>query len=274
MKNAIYLALIGVILISCNQDDDDGPNSSSNSNIPTEFRAFENIFNGNGIGAAVNLRDDVILLFNQNGDQYAWFEDNEIKAVYELNANESAFRTSALVSVGAAGLTSESQLVIFDTAGENFTFADFDANNVSGSWDETDLFSWTSESNAIAEWGDGSFALEGLSALWNLSDPGDTCMDATREIDIINMVDGDGDTMQPFSTDGNFFSNGPFPTDLFTAQNNCGGEDGAMPFERIGAVCSYIKADMIKDIIFSSDGKQFTFYTVSEGEFSEIFDLY
>lgn len=265
--------LISIILISCNKDNDDGPNNNSNSNIPAEFRAFEDLFNGNGIGAAVNLRDDVILLFNMDGDQYAWFEDNEIKAAFSLSENESAFNSSSLKTVGAAGLTSENRLVIFDAAGENFTFADFNTNNISESWDDEDFFSWNSESNPIADWGDGNYALDGLSALWNLSNTGDTCMAATVDIDIINMVDGDGDTMQPFSADGNFFSNGPFPTEIFSARNNCGGENGLMPFERIGAACSYVEGDEIRDIVFNADGNQFTFYTVSEGEFSEIYEL-
>lgn len=274
MKNVIYLGLIGIILVSCNKDDDDSPNNNSTSNIPSEFSAFEDSFDGNGIGAAVNLKNDVILLFNIDGDQYAWFENNEIKAVFHLDNNESAFRSSALETVGAAGLMSETRLVIFDAAGENFTFADFNANNVSGNWDEVDFFSWTSESNPIAEWGDGNYALEGLSALWNLSNVGDTCMAATVQIDIINMVDGNGDTMQPFSAQGNFFSNGPFPTQIFTARNNCDGDDGMMPFEEIGAACSYVDGSEIKDIIFNAEGNQFTFYTVSEGVFSEIYDLY
>jgi hypothetical protein len=274
MKNVILLALMGMILFSCNKDDDDGPNSNSGSNIPAEFRAFKELFNGNGIGAAVNLKDDVILLFNIDGDQYAWFEKNEIKAVFDLDDTESAFRSSSLETVGAAGLMSETRLVVFDAAGENFTFADFNANNVSASWDDAGFFSWTSQSNPISEWGDGNYALDGLSALWNLSNTGDTCLAATVQIDIINMVDGNGNTMQPFSAQGNFFSNGPFPTQIFTARNNCGGDDGIMPFDRIGSACSYVDASEIKDIIFNAEGNQFTFYTVSEGVFSEIYDLY
>jgi len=274
MKNVILLALMGAILFSCNKDKDDGPSNNSGSNIPAEFKAFKDLFNGNGIGAAVNLKNDVILLFNIDGDQYAWFEDNEIKAVFSLDDNENAFSSSILETIGAAALMSETRLVIFDATGENFTFADFNSNDVSGNWDDADFLSWTSQSNPISEWGDGNYALNGLSAMWNLSNTGDTCMAATVQIDIINMVDGNGDTMQPFSAEGNYFSNGPFPTEIFTARNNCSGEDGMMPFEEIGAACSYVNGGKIKDIIFNAEGNQFTFYTVSEGVFSEIYDLY
>lgn len=277
MKKAVFLFLTGAILFSCNKDNNDKPEdpTSPTSNIPEKFRAFAGIFDGNGVGAAVNLRDDVILLFNQDGDKYAWFEDNEIKGVLNLDDNESAFRSSTIESVGAACLTSETTLYIFDLEGENYTFAHFNSENVSGSWDDEEFFDWSTGSSQTWQWGpDNTIALDRVSALWNLSDPGEDCFDAVFEIDMLNMADGNGDRMQPYSIKNFYFTDGPFPTENWTAENNCGGPDGIIPFNKISAACSYVQPNMIQDIVFNADGTKFSFYTVSQGEWSEIYSLY
>ena len=110
--------------------------------------------------------------------------------------------------------------------------------------------------------------------MWNLSNPGEGCFDAFLEYDVLLMADSNGDELQPYSIENFFFSDGPFPTEIWTAENNCGGPDGIMPFEAIGAATQYVLPNKIMNIFFNQDGTQMVFYTLSEGEFSEIYDLY
>jgi hypothetical protein len=85
------------------------------------------------------------------------------------------------------------------------------------------------------------------------------------------MANEDGDEIVEY-TSGEFQNEEDI--DEWTAENNCGGPDGLLPIENIGAICRYVKPNMIQEIFFNEEGTQFCFYTVSEGIFSEIYDLY
>ncbi len=276
MKKVLFYLLFSLVFIACNKDDDDTKTTAPAENpIPQKYRGLQGIFDGNGIGAATDLGMGVMLLFNQDGDKYAWYEDEEVKVVLDLDDSESIFRDSQLSSVGAACLTTASRLYIFNTEGEQYTFTDFDATDVEGGWNDEDLFEWSSGFSNTNQWGpDNTIAFDRVSAMWTLANPGDGCFDAFIEYQTMNMADGNGDQMQPYDIPGFFFSDGPFDTDLWTAENNCGGADGLIPFDRISAACRYIEPNRIDELLFSADGTQFCFYTVSEGIVSEVFDLY
>jgi hypothetical protein len=277
MKNLFYLLAVTVFLFSCSKDDDQ-PNpapSEPQNTLPEKYRAFKNIFDGNGVGAAADLGMGVILLFNQDGDRYAWFEDGEIKVELDLDDSESIFRDAPLQSVGAAALTRDNRLYIFNEEGERFAYCNFEADEVERGWNDEDLFSWNSSSNPTNEWGpDNTIAFDRVSAMWTLANPGEGCFDAFVEYRTMNMADGNGDRLQPYDIPGFFFSDGPFDTDLWTAENNCGSADGLIPFDRISAACRFIEPNQVDEILFSADGTQFIFYTVSVGEVSEVYELY
>jgi hypothetical protein len=276
MKKFVFIFAMGLALASCNKDSDEPNNNEAPANpLPEQYRALRGIFDGNGVGAAADIGMGVILLFNQDGDRYAWFEDGEIKVELDLDDSESIFRNSELDKVGAATLTTESRLYIFNVEGEQYTFANFNPDHVEEGWDDEDLFDWSQGVSQTYQWGpDNTIAFDRVSAMWTLANPGDGCYDAFVEYRTMNMADGNGDRLQPYDIPGFFFSDGPFDTRLWTAENNCGGPDGLIPFDRIGAACRYIEPNKIEEILFSVDGTRFCYYIASVGEVSEVFDLY
>lgn len=276
MEKIICFLAVGLILASCDKDDD-GPNQHApvSNNLPDSYQAWQGIFDGNGVGAAADLQSGVILLFNQDGDRYAWFEEGEIKVELGLNDNESIFRNAQLQSVGAATRTEEGRLFIFNKEGEQYTYADFDPDEAEGGWTNQDLFTWSTAFSESQEWAaGGSMAFNRISAMWTLTNDGGECNQAFVDFETIYMANGNGDQLQPYFIPESFFSDGPFDLSLWTASNLCGGPDGVMPFDQIGAACRNIGDNQIEEILFSADGTQFCYYTVSAGEVSEIFNLY
>jgi hypothetical protein len=262
-----------VAISSCKKEDTPAPATPIDT-FPAEFQALRGIFNGEGIGAAVNLSEDVILLFNLDGSRYAWFEENEIKAEYQLSDNDGHFDGLAFNDIGAAVLMYEYRIYFFDEDGERYTSADFDPENVEGGWNNSNLFSFNSGFSEVESWGpDNTIPYFEVGAMWNFSDPGTDCFDAEENYDGMWIVNGAGTKMiywQPLT----FVWGDEYDTEDWTAENNCGGPDGLMPYDRIGAACRYVKPNLIQELFFNEDGTKFWYYTVSEGVFSEVLSLY
>lgn len=275
MKRFLSLATVSFLLFSCNSDDDNdsSPSTSTQSEIPSEYQALEGIFNGNGVGAATDLGVGVVLLFNQNGNQYAWFEDEAIQATFSISDEASIFRDLPFTRLGAATRTAEGRLCVFDSEGERFAFADIDTDAVTGGSSNPDILSWEAQSEQTENWM-GSSAFNKISAMWTIANPNDACFGATIEYEEILMANGEGTRLQPYFIPGQFFSNGPFDVNILVIENNCGGQNGVNPFTSISAACRYIEPTRIDELLFSANGMQFCFYTVSEGVVSEVYDLY
>jgi len=240
--------------------------------IPEEFQAFSGIFDGEGIGCAVNLTKDVLLIFNKSGNKYAWFEEQEIKVIQDVTDNDGPFQDCPFNNIGAIGHWVDSRIYFFDDEGENYSYFDFDPEDVEGSWNDNSLFVFASNSWETYQWGpDNTCPFAKIGAMWAYSSPGTNCFDAAEYEGAIWMANEDGDEIV-------YYTNNTFQDekdiDEWTAENNCGGPDGLIPFTNIGAVCRYVKANMIQELFFTEDGTQFCYYTVSEGVFSEIYDLY
>lgn len=277
MKNTVLLTLLASLLFSCTKDDTPPTPTpgSTGPTIPTEFQAWAGIFNGNGIGAAVNVTEDVILLFNQDGDTYAWFEDNEIKATDAINSATSIFSGYALGDVGAATLQNNSTLYFFGTDGDEYQVAGVDVNDFEGRWNEPGLINMNPTTFALTVWGpDFTCPFARIGAMWNMSNPGNSCFDQSQDIENLWMVNDLGDEVVRYNGANGGFFHPDEELENWTAENNCGGPDGLVPFTHISAACRYVLPNKIQDIFFSADGKQFCYYNVSEGVFTEIYDLY
>ncbi|MEM9052828.1 MAG: hypothetical protein AAGC47_12315 [Bacteroidota bacterium] len=279
MRNAILLLSITILLFACDKDDDNPSNSSTpaENNLPERYKSLKGIFNGNGIGAAATLGEGVILFFNQDGDQYAWYENQEIKVVRNVDDSESIFRNGPFTSIGAAARTSQGRLALVNSTGNLFYSVNFTPSSIEGGWSNPDLITSSDPQRSITFWGESggnTISFNTVSVLWNLTRVGDECLEAEVEFERVYMANGVRNEMQPYFTPGDFYSDGPFNINLWRATNRCGGNDGTIPFTSISAAARNIRSNSVEEILFNADGTQFCFYTVGEGVVSEIYDLY
>lgn len=275
MKNSIYILSLLLVLASCKKDDPSPQETSPLPILSSEFPALANLFDGNGIGAAINLHEDVLLLFNMDGDRYAWFEDNEIKATYDLSYSNGPMGSVSLNSIGAGVIqNNSSSAYFFDTSGGTYTVGSFDNDNTEGHWDDPQLFTFSAVFDLTIYGPDNTCPFDGIGAARPLTFAGTDCFDAQVNENHIIMFNMAGDQFVWYSfSDGGLFHN-VVELDNWFAENNCGGPDGILPFDAISACCRYVTPARIQEIFFSEDGMQFCYYSVSEGVFSEVYDLY
>ena len=261
-------------VVQCDTTHTDSTNADSTTIfLPTEFMEWANIFEGEGIGAAVNLSEDILILFNLEGDRFAWFEDQEIKAVYDLNENNHVLEGYPFSHVRAALLMDGDDLYLFDEDGQSFAIAyNFNPNQTAGSWDDDDFLSFDEDTYTIQDgWIFGyDFPFNQIEAAWNYSNDNGSCFDALA--DAFYSWLSNGYEIGRYETGNSSDAN--YDLENWTAENNCGGPDGLIPFESLGAACRYMKPNSIQEIFFNEDGTQFCYYNVSEGVFSEVYNLY
>jgi hypothetical protein len=275
MKNSIFYLFTILLLFSCKKDDPVPlDNTPAGQTLPTQFSSWAGLFDGNGVGAAVNLTEDIVLLFNIDGDRYAWFEEGAIQVERDMDAPDSHFADLPLDMIGAAVVLNNGQLYVFNGTGDMYTNINFSVGDVDEAWDDPTIFSYASV-HPLYIWGvDNSCPFDAITAAWSYSDPGTTCFDATSEQLNIWMISETGDeyTRWAFPNGGTFLETDELEN--WIAENNCGGPDGLLPFEFITAACRFISPNQIQEIFFGPDGKQFCYYSVSEGVFSDIYNLY
>jgi len=276
MKKSILALLCVATLFSCKKEDT-APQSNTPTNPPVEsdFVALNGVFDGDGVGAAVNLTEDIVILFSQDGERYAWFEEGLIQLERDMNAANSHFADLALDGIGAATVLNNGQLYAFDLTGDMYNKIDYSVAAVDEGWNDPSVFSFNSPVYPIAIWGvDNSYPYEAVTAAWSYSDPGTSCFDATSEQLNIWMMSESGDEYArwSFPNGGTFVESDELEN--WTAENNCGGPDGLMPFNAISAAFRIIHPNKIQEVFFNEDGTKYCYYAVSEGVFSEIYDLY
>ncbi|MFK7756668.1 MAG: hypothetical protein AB8B53_07030 [Flavobacteriales bacterium] len=241
--------------------------------LPEEFQAWAGIFDGDGVGAAINLTEDILVLFNLDGTKFAWFEDQEIMATYNLSDNNHFLENCPFSAISAAMVLNTDRFYIFNEDGSEYTAASFNVEDVEGSYNDDDFMTFTENVFALEFWGDDSIPFSNIGAMWNYSAPNNSCFDATEDWNYYWMVNGSGtEVIQYFSPYGTF--NEPIEIENWTAENNCNGQDGLIPFTTVGAACRYKKPNTIQEIFFNQDGTQFSYHNVSEGVFSEVYNLY
>ena len=275
MKQFMLILALVLSLAACKKEEttttpdtsDPGPAWSE------KYTALAGIFEGEGIGAACNVSDDVVVFFNVEGTRFAWLEDAEIQWVGSVNDATSPFEDCPISNVGAAVITNSNRFYVYDLDGENYVGSTI-SNDLTEGWMNPDLISWYSSTSQTYQWGDdGTNPFGTIGAMWRFSNTGSDCFDASESSQFTWMLNGNGTKVSRY--DG---SNGEFDEELplsnWTAENNCGGPDGLLPFESVGAACRIVYPNMIQDVFFNSEGTQFCYYSVSEGVLSEVFDLY
>ncbi len=289
MKNLITLLILSTLLFACKKEkpadnitneyytvvecDTTTHDSLETILLPTEFQDWANIFDGEGVGAAINLTEDILVLFNLEGTKFAWFEDQQIMAEYDLSQNNHFLENCPFSTITAGMVINQNRFYIINEDGDEYTSGTFDVANASGSFDDDDFLNFSGSTNNLSEWGDDSIPFSGIEAMWNFSYPNSSCFDAMADYDYYWMIDANGDEIVSyFSPYGSFEPS--YEISNWTAENNCNGQDGLIPFDAVGAACRYVKPNTIQEIFFSLDGTQFCYHNVSEGVFSEVYNLY
>jgi len=277
MKKSILLFAIALTLFSCKKEDpviEPIIDPVSTVNLPADFAALEGIFDGNGIGAAVNLTEDIVLFFNMDGDRYAWFEENQVHVVKSLDDPEGHFANYSGTTVGAAVLFNGTTLYFMDAPGNIYRTANFNVQDVDEGYIDFDVFTFSTNSHDLTEWGpDFTCPFPQVSAMLNWSQP-NSCFNASEDTQWTAMINGNGDEFSwYYSPDGGNFGT-PEEIENWVFENYCNGPGGILPFDRISAACRYVKPNGIQELFFNQDGKTFTIQNVSEGVFSEIYSLY
>jgi len=276
--------LVIIIFCACGKEDTDNSNDppmdDPTSEIPAPFTALKGIFDGHGIGAAVDLDEEVMLFFNMDGDKYAWFEKEEIKAIYDLKDPAGPLADIPISSVGAAarqeGTATIATVYFMTTQGDNYCAGKIDnANNVGGrtlnmqgKYDDTDAFTFSGSLHDLAVWGpDNTCPFTNIGAMKTLSSASSDCFDFTFAQYYFHMFNKTGNQYSLYWTrdGGEFTTREPLPFREWKAENNCGGPDGILPYSSISAAGTYLTKNILYDIFFNEDGKTLSFYKVSEG---------
>lgn len=275
MQRISFFFLILLVLASCKKDETPASdnNTPTTPALPEAYAALEGLFEGEGIGAAVNLTQDVVILFNMDGDRYVWLEDGEIQAEFNITDEGNLFEDCLFDHIGAATVTNNARVYVYDEDGEHYTYANFDPDEAPGAWNDESLLSWSEDSWNVELWGtDYTNPFNSIGCMWNFSNYGSGCFDAYEDSYTTWMVKGNGKEIVQYYNNGAFAE--PMDIEYFTAENNCGGPDGLLPFERIGAAFRIVYPNMIQDVIFNFEGTHFCYYSVSEGVVSEPYSIY
>jgi len=133
---------------------------------PVTFRPWVDLFE-DGVGAATNVRDDIVILFNGAGTEYAWFHDRQIKGdKFSVADTAGPLGDIPFDAVGSAVLFEEGNIYLMNKAGTKYAPYVFNSASVSGD-PPTTPFGNHSRVYDINEWGtsdDHPFAVEGMGA--------------------------------------------------------------------------------------------------------------
>lgn len=273
MKNLIFAFLAILIFSACSKDDDTSTNSNNNQNIPMEFAAFEGVFSGQGIGAAANIADDIILLFSSDGLSYAWYEDNEIKKTERIDKEDGLFDGLKLGAVGGAIDYEEERLIFFNKQGSIYQWSHIDPDAVVGSYDIDTLINFEQATFGLYEWGeDNSCPFDELGAIMGFSKFPEGCDEVGDDDDFLWMINDEGASLTMYNKENREFTEA-VELEQWRSTNVCGGSPVVFPLQSIGAACIYEDDTQSLQLYFSNSGKQFTIFNPATGSYSDIFNI-
>lgn len=272
MKKLLILTCVISITFSCTNAPiiSTGPQNT----LPAEFSALFNIFDGQGIGAATNINDDIMLFFSTDGTEYAWFEDNEIKKVASVDEENGLFDGMAFNNIGAIIDYEEEKLVAFNSSGGNYQWISLDPLAVPGASADNDLFTFGSV-YSLTDWGiDFSCPFEKVGAMFGFSKEAEGCT-ITEDDDLYMwMVNEDTDEIVRFIKESPGTFEEDLEIDVWRSNSICGGSPAIFPLAGIGAACVYDPdAGIYQELFFSPDGTEMVILTPSTGKFSEVHKL-
>jgi len=277
MKNVLILIGLTFLFISCSKESENTPPPPppvEENNLPTEFEALSNIFDGQGIGAATNINDDIMLFISIDGMQYAWFEDNEIKKTARIDEEDGLFDGLAFSAIGGMIDYDEERLIAFNKVGGTYQWINLNPDMVAGGSDIDTLFDFEEATFSLWEWGvDYSCPFDEITALFGFSKEPEGCT-ATEDDDLyLWMANDDGDAVARYIKEEAIFDEA-VELEQWRSNSVCGGSPAIFPLSGIGAACVYDPdGGLYRELFFSPDGLKMTILTPSTGTYSEVYDL-
>lgn len=275
MKNVFLLTLFLSILFSCTKDDPnvDIPDPIDNK-LPEDFKALFNIFDGEGIGAATNLNDDIMLFISTEGTEYAWFENNEIKRTGRIDEEDGLFDGLAFSTIGGMIDYDEERLVVFNKVGGTYQWINLEPDMIKGNYNSNSHFTFSEFTYQLWEWGeDNSCPFDEVSAMFGFSKEAKGCTVEEDDDLYLWMVNEDGDKVVRYIKEAAVFES-EIKIDQWRSNSICGGAPTLFPMSGIGAACVYDPdGGVYKELYFSPDGEKMTILTPSLESFSEVYDL-
>lgn len=168
LKRIFYFLLIASLAFTSCTEDEGTINKPEEpiDKTPEDFKVFKNIFDNVGVGAGVWLASDVIVLFDQTGNQYAWIENGVVMDKRSVEDAQSIFKSPQDDAVTAA-VMSYSTLYLFQSTEKHYRVVKFDDKNVKGKWNDPDFFDNSNISYALTVWGiDNSCPFSSVSAAY------------------------------------------------------------------------------------------------------------
>ena len=242
--------------------------------LPTEFKALFNIFDGAGLGAAVNLSDDVLLLFSKDGQEYAWFEDREIKRTGRLDEQGGQFENLAFSAIGAANPFNDDQIALFNTVGGTYQWLRFDSEMIKGNSSNNNLFELDNGTSSLWEWGnDNSCPFDKVGAVMPFSKTPEGCTSIGDDDDFIWMLNVDGDKLTRYKKETSDFDE-IVELEQWRSQNVCGGFPAIFPINTIGAACVFEEDGQdSQELFFTREGTEMVVLNGTRGIVSDVFSL-
>lgn len=214
---------------------------------PITFRSWVDLFE-DGVGAATNVRDDIVILFNGAGDKYAWFHDRQIKGEYSVADTLGPLGEIPFDAVGSALLFADGNIYLMNKEGTKYAPYAFTSGAVPGD-PPSSPFGTYSKTYDINDWGssdDHPFAVEGMGA-------------ATRRINIPSSI---GNSMYLFNNngdeyvryeDGNFYQ-------VTTDFADWGPTDQHEEFTVVGAATRIQLGSTEHNIFLNKEGTEFVIF--------------
>ncbi|PWN06588.1 thiol-activated cytolysin family protein [Rhodohalobacter mucosus] len=213
---------------------------------PVTFKPWVDLFD-DGVGAATNVRDDIVILFNGAGTEYAWFHDRQIKGdKYSIADDSAPLGVVPFDAVGSALLFDDGNIYLMNKEGTKNAPFKFTPGTVSGDPQNTPFGSYSGVFD-INQWGSNNhpFAIDGMGA-------------ATKRINIPSGIDY---SMYLFNSAGDKYvgyQDGTFGPVIDFA--DWGPADQHEEFTIVGAATRIKLGATEHNIFFNKDGDEFVIF--------------
>lgn len=274
MKKLFVASLLVCLLFSCTEGGLINTTPTPTVPIPAPFTALTGIFGGQGVGASVNIGDEIILFFSSNGKEYAWFEDTELKFTRKVKANDSHFAGLLFNDVGAVIDFEEEQFFFFNDSGNEYQEASINPDNVAGNSADLTLFNFAPTTLDVDQWGQpNACPFDEVGAAFGFSKEPLGCDVVGDDDDFLWLVNEDGDQLARYVKETKSFDP-VYDLAQWRSENVCGGSPLIFPLSSIGASCIYEpEMEDLRELYFSEDGKSFAFLNTTKGEYSQVYSL-
>lgn len=277
------LMFVGPLILlcfgSCSKENLDAVRSQ----IPSPFKYLAGIFGNNGVGAVVALNPEVMLLFNQAGDRYAWIEGDSVLDVRDISDPEGLFDGLEIASIGAGVSISAQSIYLFDHSGGQLIQANFNSKKIAGQWTNPAFFTFQSNSYPVDQWGrEIQCPFAAIGAAWKYDAISD-CSEYSKNA--IRMVSTEGNEYVYFDTDRQRCNAQSITVNKYPL-NSCEfadrkdqfykiSETAYLPLEEIDAASIYYTGGKAAgELFFTDGGKKFGFRAFQSTEFQGPFPIF